>query len=119
MNDEREAEAARYLYDAALGDTATRRQSRVRRDAFMATYPDYRVPPHLTAENWASEPRRAITGRVSAFVPEHCEKRARASIRSDADFGSGPGIADRSPAVARRLAVALPWGSMSVRLTAS
>jgi len=48
-------------------------------------------------------------GRVSAFVPEHCGKRARATIRSDADFGSGPGIADSRPAAVRRLAVTLSW----------
>jgi hypothetical protein len=53
--------------------------------------------------------RDAIMGRVSAFVPEHCGKRARASIRSDADSGSGAGSADRRSAAARPSAVALPW----------
>ncbi len=46
---------------------------------------------------------------VAAFVPEHCGKRARATIRSDADFGSGPGSADRRPTAGRRLAVSLSW----------
>ena len=52
----------------------------------------------------------AITGRVSAFVPEHCGKRAWASTRSDADFGSGAGSADHRPAATGRLAISLPWG---------
>ena len=62
--------------------------------------------------DWRNDWRKAgdtIMGRVSAFVPEHCGKRARASIRSDADFGSGGGSADRRSAAARPSAVALPW----------
>lgn len=52
---------------------------------------------------------RSITSRVCAFVPEHCGKRAWASLRFDADFGSGQGIADRRTAGATPLAVTLPW----------
>jgi hypothetical protein len=62
--------------------------------------------------DWRNDWREAgdtIMGRVSAFVPERCGKRARASIRSDADFGSGAGSADRRSAAARPSAVALPW----------
>jgi hypothetical protein len=47
-----------------------------------------------------------LMGRVSAFVPERCGTRARATIRSDVDFGSGAGSADSTPAAARRLALA-------------
>jgi hypothetical protein len=49
-------------------------------------------------------------GGVGAFVPEHCGKRPRACIQSDADFGSGAGTAERRPAAVRRLAVTLPLG---------
>ena len=62
--------------------------------------------------DWRNDWRKVgdtIMGRVSAFVPEHCGRRARASIRSDADFGSGAGSADRRSAAARPSAVALPW----------
>jgi hypothetical protein len=51
-----------------------------------------------------------IMGGAVASVPEHYGKRARATIRSDADFDSGAGSADRSPAAARRLAATLPCG---------
>jgi hypothetical protein len=50
----------------------------------------------------------AFTGRVSAFVPWRCGKRAWASIRFDADCGNAQGTADRRTAAARPLAVALP-----------
>jgi hypothetical protein len=50
-----------------------------------------------------------LMGRVSAFVLERCGTRERATIRSDADFGSGAGSADSRPAVARRLAVTWTW----------
>jgi hypothetical protein len=50
-----------------------------------------------------------IMGGVAAFVPEHCGKRPRACIQSDADFGSGAASAERRPAAARRLAATLPW----------
>jgi hypothetical protein len=48
-------------------------------------------------ESWANlgDP---IMGGVVAFVPEHCGKRRRACIQSDADFGSGAGSAGRRPA---------------------
>jgi hypothetical protein len=46
-----------------------------------------------------------LMGRVSASVPERCGARARATIRSDADFGSGAVSAGSRPAAARRLAL--------------
>ena len=70
--------------------------------------PEHQHPYEGLAKRLAKV-RDTIMGRVSAFVPEHCGTRARASIRSDADFGSGLGSADRRSAAARPSAVALPW----------
>lgn len=47
-------------------------------------------------------------GGVVAFALEHCGEQPWACIRSDADFGSGAGTAERRQAAARRLAVTLP-----------